>query len=74
MSYCRFSEDSGVYMYPHVGGFIECCGCRLAGEPADWATTDHKVALMHLVWHLKAGDKVPDFAFQRLINEIAHVT
>lgn len=29
MSYCRFSSGD-VYMYSHVGGFIECCACSLA--------------------------------------------
>ena len=28
MSYCRFSEGD-VYMYYHVGGFVECCACLL---------------------------------------------
>ncbi len=29
MSYCRWS-DGDVYMYEHVGGFIECCACKFA--------------------------------------------
>lgn len=28
MAYCRFSEDSDVYMYWHVAGAIECCACK----------------------------------------------
>ena len=31
MSYCRFS-DGDVYMFEHVGGGIECCGCRLVED------------------------------------------
>ena len=31
MSYCRFGDDSGIYMY---GGSkaIECCGCKFSPE------------------------------------------
>lgn len=29
MSYCRFSEGD-VYLFEHVGGYIECCSCLLA--------------------------------------------
>ena len=30
MSYCRFSDNSDVYMYLNVGGWVSCCGCGLA--------------------------------------------
>lgn len=30
MSYVRFSDDSDIYMFAHVGGGFECCSCRLA--------------------------------------------
>lgn len=30
MSYVRFGEGSDLYVFAHVGGFIQCCACRLA--------------------------------------------
>lgn len=30
MSYCRFGDDSDLYIYGHVGGWFECCACGLA--------------------------------------------
>lgn len=30
MAYCRFGEDSDVYIYEHVDGNFECCACSLA--------------------------------------------
>ena len=30
MSYCRFGDDSDVYVYAHVSGGFECCACSLA--------------------------------------------
>lgn len=32
MSYCRFSDQSDVYLYQHVEGGIVCCACRLNKE------------------------------------------
>ena len=29
MSYARFSKDSDIYVYAHVGGGFECCACRI---------------------------------------------
>lgn len=55
MSYARFGENSDVYVYSHVGGFIECCGCIL-GDKWDF----HSVAeiVTHLHEHVEAGHKV----------------
>jgi len=30
MSYARFGEYSDVYVFAHVGGGFECCGCRIS--------------------------------------------
>ena len=30
MSYCRFSDNSDVYVFHHVGGYYQCCSCLLA--------------------------------------------
>lgn len=29
MAYCRFGEDSDVYMFHDVNGYMNCCGCGL---------------------------------------------
>lgn len=39
MSYCRFGEDSDVYIYAHVGGGFECCACSLAERQKSIFTT-----------------------------------
>lgn len=59
MSFERFST-SDVYVYEHVSGFIECCGCWFV----DWDTeafpsfkTPRK-ALEHLYRHMSAGHDV----------------
>ena len=74
MSYCRFMSGD-VYMYPTTSGGIECCGCRLAeamGE--DWPNFDSRLdAHNHLLEHRKAGDTVPQYAFDLLILEIAEL-
>lgn len=56
MSFERFSS-SDVYIYEHVDGFIECCGCWLV----DWGTEGFpqlktpREALAHLDLHEEAG-------------------
>ena len=104
MSYCRFSEGD-VYLYPHVGGGFECCGCSLTGKVATVFTKGvehHPIfgtisaceschgegcddcmmhgslrlqtrteCLEHLQHHKEAGDNVPDYAFNRLKEELA---
>mgnify|MGYP000225717052 CR=1 FL=1 len=69
MSFERFST-SDIYMYEHVGGFIECCGCWFS----DWdveAFPQFKTpyeALMHLAAHEKAGHDIGN-ADKRILNE-----
>ena len=62
MSFERFGS-SDIYMYEHVGGFIECCGCSLAEVDeneifgfAKLATP--REALAHLDAHESAGDDI----------------
>lgn len=75
MSYCRFS-DGDVYMFEHVSGGIECCGCLLQKGPEDlfgailnFATRSQ--ALAHLEEHRRAGHDVPEYAIARLREELA---
>lgn len=59
MSFERFSS-SDVYIYEHVSGFIECCGCWFS----DWDTEPFpqlktpREALEHLDRHEKAGHDI----------------
>lgn len=62
MSFERFGS-SDIYMYEHVGGFIECCGCSLAevdeGEIFGFAKlATPREALAHLDAHEAAGDDI----------------
>ena len=62
MSFERFGS-SDIYMYEHVGGFIECCGCSLAevdeGEIFGFAKlATPREALVHLDAHEAAGDDI----------------
>lgn len=69
MSYCRLDEDSDVYMYSHIGGFIECCVCKISNRYSEKFDTS-KDALDHLYEHIEAGHKVPEYALKRLREEI----
>lgn len=62
MSFERFGS-SDVYIYEHVGGFIECCGCSIAEIDEDEIVgfgrlTTPREALAHLDAHEAAGDDI----------------
>jgi hypothetical protein len=61
MSFERFSS-SDVYIFEHVAGYIECCGCSLIkGEDEnDWYVklSTPRAALDHLDAHENAGDDI----------------
>lgn len=62
MSFERFSS-SDLYIYEHVGGFIECCGCSIAEPDEDGMFGFAKLAtpreaLAHLDAHEVAGDDI----------------
>jgi len=73
MSFERFST-SDVYMFEHVGGFIQCCGCLLT----DWSfdndsegfpeLTTPREALEHLDRHEEVGHDIGN-ARNRIIKE-----
>lgn len=70
MSYCRFLE-ADAYIYEHVSGWIECCGCSLedpeAGE--DFGFFRAKTAgemLAHIEKHREAGDSIPQYTDERI--------
>jgi hypothetical protein len=65
MAYSRF-YDSDIYIYPSVGGWIECAGCFL-NIPTDEYTLfkserilDDETLLMHIVRHRISGHNIPD--------------
>jgi hypothetical protein len=61
MSFERFGS-SDVYIFEHVAGYIECCGCSLIkGEDKnDWFVklSTPRAALDHLDSHEVAGDDI----------------
>jgi uncharacterized protein YdcH (DUF465 family) len=62
VSFARFSY-ADVYIYEHVGGFIECCGCSLTqseiGELFGFTHLETpRDAIKHLKEHKKAGDDI----------------
>ena len=66
MSYARFGCDgSDVYVYAGSVG-IECCGCALSADETDPAPMSHDQAIAHLRLHVAAGQRVPEFVFERL--------
>lgn len=59
MSFERFST-SDVYVFEHVGGFIQCCGCWFVDWDAD-SFPEFKTprkALEHLYRHSNAGHNI----------------
>jgi hypothetical protein len=66
MSYCRFGPDSDVYVFASWQG-IECCACR---RFQSFTASDAARMLMHLKAHMANGDMVPDYALERLRNEM----
>lgn len=70
MSYCRMSEESDVYMYPNIGGFIECCSCNMESDWNSPKFDNETTALKHLFRHVLKGQMVPHRAIKRLCREI----
>lgn len=58
MSYQRFGDKSDMYVYYNVGGWLECCACRLKHEQhKSYITYSRKDMLKHMVQHRKAGHR-----------------
>lgn len=66
MSYCRMHEKSDVYIIgnasPPYGWTCFGCGCKRIRSRRD--------LLVHMIAHLRKGDKVPAYATNRVIREI----
>ncbi len=79
MSYARFGWDgSDVYVFEHVGGFIQCCACWLNevedGDifPESTNLKTPREALAHLEEHVSAGHCVPSKTFEQIREEYAN--
>lgn len=67
MSYARFGwDDSDVYVFLNISGFLDCCGCSLEawGEMTRYETTADMLA--HLEHHRHEGHTVPERCIERL--------
>ena len=65
MAYARFI-DNDVYVFLHVGGFFDCCGCSLGKHEGFYST---KEILNHLEEHIKQGDRVQDECLSDLMAD-----
>jgi len=54
VSYARFAEDSDVYVYLHVDGWLECCFCSLGPDSFKAHSTQE------MVDHLGGHPRVPE--------------
>lgn len=69
MSYCRFGWDnSSVYIFENVSGWLECCGCGLDRD-IKWDYRDIAEFLAHLDEHEARGDVVPPTVRTEIIQD-----
>ena len=73
MSYCRFIV-ADVYVFHNVSGHLTCYGCSMRGRHEhrddDFNCTLRSEMVEHLKAHVRNGDHVPEFVFERLRHEI----
>jgi|SaaInl3SG_22_DNA_1037383.scaffolds.fasta_scaffold00923_30 hypothetical protein len=68
MSYARFGWDgSDVYIFLHVGGFIQCCGCQF---PNDGHGSFNAYTTQEMVDHLKKHEADEDFVPQKVYDRL----
>lgn len=63
MAFCRFGDDSDVYVFDD-SETLTCCWCQLL-QDRDFNGTYLEMK-EHLLAHRAAGHKVPDYAISRL--------
>lgn len=75
MSFSRFGwEDSDVYVFEHVGGFIQCCGCAISEDEISlesfgmYDADTPREMLSHLDRHEEVGHNV-DYARKNILAE-----
>ena len=78
MSYARIGKDSDVYVYADGRhSVLVCCACRLHPTGLDRGHVLHEnvfpeswgQALDHFLLHLRAGHRVPERVFTRLVAQ-----
>ena len=70
MSYCRFGGKSDLYIIRTEHSF-ECLACKLmADDYTSWHGETLRELYDHLIAHTRAGHKVPERAFHRVVNEL----
>jgi len=74
MAYSRF-YDSDIYIYPSVGGWIECAGCFL-NIPTDEYNLfksehilDDETLLMHILQHRISGHNIPEGLESEILSD-----
>lgn len=61
MSYARWSDESNVYVYAHVGGGVDCCACKRLWTPRE--------VVEHFAEHTANGDLVPAGMVDRILED-----
>ena len=61
-------SPSDLYIYDDVGGFTNCCGCKLPEQSQGFQSTDLQEMLDHIAEHRAAGHNVHD-GLEDLITE-----
>ena len=69
MSICRFGNHSDVYAFYSINNKIVCCGCRINNGDQWDCEEDHEME-QHLQDHIAAGHRVPEYALERVAEEI----
>ena len=71
MAYCRFDEDSDIYLVD-CGDRFECFACSL--KKIEETIYYHRTEVIkHLEVHRNFGHKVPEYVFERLIYELRNL-
>jgi hypothetical protein len=75
MAYSRFS-NSDIYIYSHVGGWIECAACWLNEGSDEYSLFsmseeihDDSHLISHISEHVKAGHTVPIGLLDEILND-----
>lgn len=72
MAYCRFGDDSDVYLLKTSASGWECCRCALKSRPGESVSlTFYSIeeTFAHMKEHRTFGHKVPNDVFADLFDE-----
>lgn len=69
MAYCRYNEDSDVYVLKTIDDIYQC-HCELG---VAFSSPDIRELRSHLIDHLLRGDKVPHRVFLRIQRELEDI-